>query len=79
MSERNQLSIEELHIKIGENVKKYRELKKMSQMELSQAIGHNATTMISLGEIGKRKHFNIEQLHKISIVLEIDVCKFFEI
>lgn len=79
MSEINQLSIEELHIKIGENVKKYRELKKMSQIDLSQAIGHNATTMISLGEIGKGKHFNIEQLHKISIALDVDVCKFFEI
>ncbi len=79
MSERNQLSIEELHFKIGENVKKYRELKQMSQIELSQAIGHSATTIISLGEIGKRKHFNIQQLHQISIALDIDLCKLFEI
>lgn len=51
----------------------------MSQIELSQVIGHSATTIISLAEIGKRKHFNIQQLHKISIALDIDICKFFEI
>lgn len=78
MSERNQLSIEELHIKIGENVKKYREEKGISQLELSQIIGHKSTTMISQGEIGKKKHFNIEQLHLISQALGLDICKFFE-
>lgn len=78
MSSFNTLSIEELHNKIGENVKKYRESKGMTQLELSQAIGHSGTTMISLGEIGKGKHFNIEHLHQISIALDVDICKLFE-
>jgi len=79
MSSLNTLSIEELHNKIGENVKKYRENRGITQLELSQAIGHTTTTMVSLAEIGKGKHFNIEHLHKISIALEVDICKFFEI
>lgn len=74
----NTLPIEELHKKIGENVKKYRESKGITQLELSQAIGHSGTTMISLGEIGKGKHFNIKQLHQISIALEVNICKLFE-
>ncbi|MFA6188343.1 MAG: helix-turn-helix transcriptional regulator [Sulfuricurvum sp.] len=74
----NTLSIEKLHNKIGENVKKYREAKGMTQLELSQAIGHSGTTIISLGEIGKGKHFNIKQLHQISIALDVNICKLFE-
>ncbi len=73
------LSIQELHTKIGRNVKKYREAKGMTQLELSHAIGHKTTTMISLGEIGKGKHFNIQQLYQIAIVLDIDICRLFEI
>ena len=73
------LSIEELHNKIGENVKKVsRGIGAVTQLELSQAIGHTTTTVVSLAEIGKGKHFNIEHLHKISIALEVDICKLFE-
>ena len=75
----NQISIQELHVKIGQNVKKYREERGMTQLELSQAIGHTTTTMVSLAEIGKGKHFNIEHLHKISIVLDVDICKLFDL
>lgn len=73
-----QIKVEELHKRIGQNVKKYREEKGISQLELSHIIGHKSTTMISQGEIGKSKHFNIEQLHLISQALELDICKFFE-
>lgn len=79
MASVNSLSIKELHNKIGENVKKYREARGVTQLELSQAIGHTTTTMVSLAEIGKGKHFNIEHLHKISIALDVDICKLFEV
>lgn len=72
------LSIQELHAKIGRNVKKYREAKGMTQLELSHAIGHKTTTIISLGEIGKEKHFNVKQLYQIAMALDIDICKLFE-
>ena len=63
MSSQKILPIEELHFKIGQNVKKYREEKGFTQLDLSHEIGHSTTTIISLAEIGKRKHFNIEQLY----------------
>lgn len=78
METEKQVSLDQLHKQIGLNVKKYREEKGISQLELSQVIGHKSTTIISQGEIGIKKHFNIKHLHKISIALDIDICKFFE-
>ena len=74
------ISVLSLHLlsKMLKNIKKYRELKSMTQLELAHAIDHSTTTIISLGEIGKGKHFNIKQLHKISAILNVDICKFFE-
>jgi len=68
--------IEKLHIKIGKNVKKAREEKGLTQLQLSQAIGHKSVTIISRAEICYRgQHFNIEHLCKIAFVLEIDMCQ----
>ncbi len=69
--------MEEVYKKIGENVRKIRENKKISQLELAEMIGHKSTTIISQGELGK-KHFNIEHLYKISKVLDISICEFFK-
>lgn len=64
---------------IGENVKKVRKCKNISQLELSQMIEHKSTTVISWGEIcHKNQHFNIEHLIKISDALDVHICKFFE-
>ena len=46
----------------------------MTQLELAQGIDHKSTTIISLAEISKNKHFNLEHLFKISQYLEIDIC-----
>lgn len=67
-----------LHKQIGENVKRVREQKKFSQKSLSLEIGQESTTVISQAELGKNKHFNIEQLYKISKVLDVDICEFFK-
>ncbi len=70
--------IEEFHKLIGRNVKRIREARKFTQMQLSLAIGQKSTTIISQAEIGTKKHFNIEQLYKISKVLNCDIREFFE-
>ena len=68
--------IEKLHIQIGKNVKKAREEKGLTQLQLSQAIGHKSVTIVSRAEICyKGQHFNIEHLYKIAFILEIDVCQ----
>ncbi|BAF70788.1 helix-turn-helix domain-containing protein [Nitratiruptor sp. SB155-2] len=70
--------IEDFYKKIGQNVKRIRESKNITQLELSQMIGHKSVTIISLGEIGEKKHFNLEHLYKISKALNCKICDFFE-
>ncbi|WP_225879303.1 hypothetical protein [Isorropodon fossajaponicum symbiont] len=42
-------------------------------------MGYESVSIVSMSEVGARdKHFNIEHLLKISKILQIDVCCFFE-
>jgi len=70
--------MQEIYRQIGKEVKRIRQKKGISQLELSLAIGHKAVGTISMAEIClNSKHFNIEHLVKIADVLEVDVCEFF--
>lgn len=69
---------EQLHRMIGENVKRIRREKNVSQLQLAQAIGYKSVSPVSSAEIYYNKiHFNIEQLSKIAYVLDVDICEFF--
>lgn len=73
------VDIEQLYIKIGKNVKKYREEAKMTQLELAFALGHKSVGTISTAEVYlNKKHFNIEHLAKIANILDKDIKEFFE-
>lgn len=70
--------IDKIYIEIGQNVKKIRMEKGMSQLKLAQSIGHKSLSIVSLAEIYHNKqHFNIEHLVKIAYVLDVDICEFF--
>jgi len=69
-----ELELTNFYQRIGQNVAKYRKEKGVSQLELAQAIEHKSTTIISLAEISKNKHFNLEHLYRISKYLEIEIC-----
>lgn len=69
--------VEQFHKLIGSNVKKYREEKGLSQMQLSYEIGQNSTSIVSQAELGKGKRFNLTHLYKISKILDCDICDFF--
>jgi len=71
--------VNDLHKQIGAKVQEIRLSKGFTQLELAGAIGHTSTTIISQAEIGSKKHFNIEQLYKISKVLECNIIEFFVI
>jgi len=72
--------MQDIYRQIGKNVKKIRQKKGISQLELSLAIGHKAVGTISMAEIClNNKHFNIEHLMKIADVLEVEVCEFFSL
>lgn len=71
--------MKKIYQKIGRNVKRIRSSKNISQLSLSLAIGHKAVGTVSMAELNiNNKHFNIEHLVKISNVLEVDICDFFE-
>lgn len=71
--------MKEIYKKIGKNVKRIREEKSISQLNLALTIGHKAVGVISNCELCLQdKHFNIEHLVKISNVLEVDINVFFE-
>ena len=71
------IDVLELHKRIGINVKHLREKNGFSQLQLAIAIGQKSTTIISQAELGSKKHFNIEQLYKISKVLNCHMSDFF--
>ena len=60
------------YLKIGSNVKKFRERRGLTQQELALAINHNSVGHIAKAELYKyNKHFNLEQIYKIAKVLNI--------
>lgn len=68
--------MKEIYKTIGKNVKKAREAKGISQLDLSLAIGHKAVGVISNCELClQNKHFNIEHLVKIGDVLDINIIE----
>jgi len=64
---------------ISKNVIKYRKENGYSQMKLALEIGMNGGAYLGRAELRKSNHhFNIKHLSKISKILEVNICKFFE-
>lgn len=72
--------IEEIHKIVGKNVKKYRGLRGLTQLDLSYEMGNKSVSLVSACEpCSNGKHFNIEHLYKISKILDVPIGNFFEI
>jgi transcriptional regulator with XRE-family HTH domain len=70
--------IMKLHRTIAANVKKIRKDKNINQLELALTIGHKSMSTIGKIEANlENKHYNIEQLYKISKALDVPICSFF--
>lgn len=64
---------------IGNNVKRVRKEKNLSQLELAILIGQKSTSYYSNCENYKNKeHFNLEHLFLISNILKVDLNEFFK-
>lgn len=64
---------------VGNNVKKIRQEKNITQMQLVNAIGHNSVGHIAKAELNKYdKHFSVENLYKISKILNVPIEEFFK-
>ena len=72
--------IEKYYQLIGRNVKKYREQKGLTQLDLSMAMGNKSVSLVSAAELCTNgRHFNIEHLYKISKILKVDICELLKI
>lgn len=69
--------LETLYLKIGNNVKRARRDKNISQLDLAITLGYKSSSTISNAEIyyQKKYHFNLEQLHRISKILNISLIE----
>lgn len=64
---------------ISKNVIRIRKEKKVSQLKLANAIGHQNATFFGKAELlAENKHFNLEHIYKISLILEVDINEFFK-
>lgn len=69
---------EEFYKLVGKNVARLRKKHQLSQLKLSQMIGHKSTSLLSGSEIYYNKqHFSLEHLALISYVLNEDISEFF--
>ena len=70
--------IRRFYARIAENVKYFRKQKGFTQLNLALAMGHKSMSTIAKIEANlENKHYNIEQLYKISKILEVELCEFF--
>lgn len=70
---------EEFYKLVGKNVARLRKKHNLSQLKLSQLIGHKSTSLVSGAEIYYNKqHFSLEHLALISYVLNEDINEFFK-
>ena len=75
-----QITAQNFHKLIGANVSRLRREKGFSQLELSLEMGYKSVSVVSGAEIYYNNiHFNIEQLLKISQILDVDICEFFKV
>lgn len=71
--------LEDIHKKIGLTVKKCREIKGITQLELSLEMGNKSVSLVSAAELfTNKKCFNIGHLYKISKILDIPISVFFD-
>jgi transcriptional regulator with XRE-family HTH domain len=72
-------NLENFYEKISKNVIRIRKEKKISQLKLANAIGHQNATFLGKAELlAENKHFNLEHLYKIATVLDVDINEFFK-
>jgi len=73
------VTLDKFYKLVSDNVIRIRKEKNISQLKLANAIGHQSPTFLGKAEIlVENKHFNLEHLFKISVVLEIDITEFFK-
>lgn len=64
---------------VSKNVIRIRKNKNVSQLDLATSIGHTSATFLGKAEIlAENRHFNMEHIYKIALVLNVDISEFFK-
>ena len=64
---------------VSNNVKKFRKLRGLTQMDLALEIGMSGGAYLGRAEVRKSNHhFNITHIAKIAYILAVDICEFFK-
>ena len=70
--------IDDFYKIIGKNVKRLREEKALTQLDLSQKMGFKSVGLVSQSELYlKKQHFNLKHLYLVALILECDMSEFF--
>jgi transcriptional regulator with XRE-family HTH domain len=74
----NNDDLQSFYTTISKNVIRLRKEQKISQLELATSIGHTSATFLGKAEIlAENRHFNMEHIYKIALVLNVDINEFF--
>ena len=69
----------QFHQNISKNVRKIRQEKCLTQLDVSLALGFTNPSFVTNAESQKsNKKFNLNQLHKLSILFNVSICEFFK-
>ena len=64
---------------VSRNVIRLRKEKKVSQLDLATSIGHTSATFLGKAELlAENRHFNMEHIYKIALVLNVNISEFFD-
>jgi transcriptional regulator with XRE-family HTH domain len=67
------------HQNISKNVRRIRQENNLTQLDVSLALGLSNPSFITNAEsISSDKKFNLNQLHKLSIIFNVNICEFFK-
>jgi transcriptional regulator with XRE-family HTH domain len=69
-------ALDEFHRLVGMNVKKAREAKGLTQLQLSNRLGYKSLSVVSKAEkCIEGKYFGIDHLYMIAKELDLDICE----
>jgi transcriptional regulator with XRE-family HTH domain len=63
---------------VCQNIKKYRNIKKISLMELAEAVDVTPEHLKRIESVNDRNNISLITLYKISVVLNVSIDKFFK-
>ena len=71
--------IDDFYKLIGSNVKKIRNERGLTQLQLSQALGHKSVGLVSQSELYlKKQHVNLKHLYQLAYILDCNVEDFLQ-